>query len=101
MIKLFIFSICISFTTLAIYVCIQWQGLILHRAKTWLDKIIPPVVRKPLYDCLICMSSVWTITFWLLIRHRPEWLMLWAVLIVAGMNTLICLTLEKLTDYGC
>jgi hypothetical protein len=96
----FTFCIGVSLSTLAVYVCIHWQGMILNFTKPYLQRFIPAPARKPVYDCLVCMSSVWTTAIWLLVYGWPQWHLLWAILIVAGMNTLLSITLEKLTDFG-
>jgi G:T-mismatch repair DNA endonuclease (very short patch repair protein) len=60
--------ICLALIITAIHVCF-WQGNILGFARIWtanqLDKYLgikwSRYVQKPLWDCLPCMSSVWTI----------------------------------------
>lgn len=95
------FCLCASLSILAIYVCINWPGMIFNRALPYLEEYTPAFIKKPLYECLICMSSVYTTLAWLLTYGTLHWQLLWAILIVAGINTLLCLTLENLTDYGC
>ncbi len=99
--QLLTFSLSVSLATLALYVCIHWPGMVLHKLKPLLQLYVPAPVKKPVYNCLVCMSSVYTTIAWLLTYGTIQWQLLWAVLIVAGINTLLCLTLENLTDYGC
>lgn len=99
--QLLTFSLSVSLATLALYICIHWPGMVLNFTKPLLQLYVPPLLKKPVYDCLICMSSVYTTLAWLLTYGTLHWQLLWAILIVAGINTLLCLTLENLTDYGC
>jgi hypothetical protein len=86
----------ISLICLAIYVIVNWDGMIFHWLNRYLDHI-PEFIQKPLCKCLICMSSVWTCTYYywhgLTIDGLIE-----SILIVAGMNTILAIILEKFTD---
>lgn len=100
-ITLLCFCIAVSLATTGLYVSMHWPGMILHPLKLKLEGRIPAPFNKPLYDCLICMSSVYSSLCWLVVHHSLHWQLLWAILIVAGLNTLICLALENLSDHGC
>lgn len=95
------FCLCASLSILAIYVCINWPGMIFNRALPYLEEYTPAFIKKPLYECLICMSSIWGGSIYLIYFKSLHLDIVWAVLIIAGINTLLCLLLEKLTDYGC
>jgi hypothetical protein len=61
-------AITISLQITAIYVLFQ-QGSLLGGVRIWVanfldkhfDKIKSIYIQKPIWDCLCCMSSVWTI----------------------------------------
>lgn len=77
-----------------------WSGNMLMHPRVWcanlLDKILGKkwsrYVQKPLWDCLPCMASVWTIVFTWSIDIK-------LILAVCGMNVLIDVVLNK-TGYG-
>lgn len=82
-------SLCIiglNFTT--------WEGELFFKLKLFLNKALPRLMRKPLYDCVMCMSSVWGFMGWLYLhRHMQvtEWLyatntILPYLLAVCGVN---------------
>ena len=88
----------ISLICLAISVCINWDGMILYWLKRYLERL-PVLLKKPLFECLICMSSLWTIVYYIVFGlpfvQLPE-----SILIVCGINTLLSIIIEKFTDYG-
>ena len=58
-------------------------------------------LSKPLYKCVVCMASLWTVLFWVLLDKPLTIHLLFAVLICAGINKILCAFLEKSTEYGC
>lgn len=48
-----------SLMILAIH-ALFWEGMILFPVARILN-YLPLVMRKPLFECMICMSSVWTV----------------------------------------
>jgi hypothetical protein len=103
MTNLFTFCLCSSLAQLAIYICINHQGMILHALQAPLNLLFEehPYIAKPLYSCVICMASVYTAFFWFLVFGSCSFKLLFAILICAGINKLLCAYLEKNTDYGC
>ena len=76
------------------------EGMIFYKCKieikSALDRLlgqeISEVISKPLFDCLICMSSFWTLALLLLvydIEIISFGLIIKTILIVAGLNTII------------
>jgi hypothetical protein len=47
------------------------------------------------------MASFWTVFIWTVQVKPVTFELLFAVLIVGGLNKLICAFLERSTDYGC
>jgi hypothetical protein len=80
-----------------------WKGMIFHKPVQWIEaKIISfcqffirkmDVARqagiafcKPLFGCLVCMSSFWTLLYWLIFGGFNPVIM---ILLVCGINTII------------
>ena len=73
------------------------QGMLLSRIRiaganildSFLDKKTSKIIQKPLWDCLVCMSSLWTI-IWLIIDGETEvTTYINTILVVCGMATII------------
>jgi hypothetical protein len=86
-------SLKISLCIVAIYECTQ-EGMIFHRARafaaTRMDRLFgcdrSEWLQMPLWGCMICMSSFWTLVF------SPVFGVAWSdipvtMLMVCGMNT--------------
>lgn len=109
----FLFSLAI----LGIYVSFQWPGMIFRPVKEKLDTLLPYMLTKPLYNCPVCMSSFWTLTLGSLCsagdlmpvpamwHGAGAWqsaaLLVLLIPVVAGINTFLCIALDKMSDYGC
>lgn len=50
---------------------------------------IKEYLRKPLFDCLPCMASIWGLIFFLCFFHFDAMLLIHFCLIVCGINTII------------
>ncbi len=81
----FVISLCIT----AVHVS-MWQGMILGGFRVEvLDKHLPELIKKPLYECLPCMASLWTLLLYPLIDSVRTPIDLLSFFIVCGINTLI------------
>ena len=69
-----------------------WEGMIFNRPAEWLgevfDKFGISILRKPIFDCLICMGGVWTLVLDPLLFGWDWWVLI-DMLAVIGLNTLI------------
>ena len=74
----------ISLICTGIHVCFM-EGMILYKLR--IDRYLPEWVVKPLYDCLPCMASFWSIV--LLWRVDIK-----AMLIICGINAIISSILQ-------
>jgi hypothetical protein len=82
-------AIILSLQITAVYIVFQ-QGMLLGdvkiKAANYFDKYLGPTksryVQKPIWDCLMCMASVWTIILTLSFNIP-------LMLLVCGINTLI------------
>jgi hypothetical protein len=101
MIDFLAFCFAASMAITAIHVSIVWDGMLLHFLDNAYTTALPAWVKKPLYDCMICMASVYTTLFWFLAGRPVGLLLLFGILTVAGMNTLVCVVLDRLSDLGC
>lgn len=101
MIDLLTFCLTTSFATIGIHGAICWQGMIFNEAKIYLDAYVPQSLQKPLYSCIICMGSIWSILGYLLlwvIHQTPFHLVLLpvAIFFVAGFNAVLSLVMAYL-----
>jgi len=83
----FIIATLISLCTTGLFAA-TWKGMIFHRPATWLKQRLPVLLFKPVCGCLICMSSIHTIIFWLFFRFNVLYIPV-IILAVAGINTVI------------
>jgi hypothetical protein len=94
-----IFALKGSLIITAIHV-LFWEGMLLEKLSRWLIWL-PKWLRKPLFECNICMASIWGTSYWLIYRE-PSIEIIPFILIVCGINTLfsgiIFLVFEKNTD---
>ena len=61
------------------------------RVRQRMDKMI----CKPLFRCAICMSSFWTVVYWMLSGFNFNVIKM--ILIVAGINTIIMALISQIT----
>jgi len=99
--ELLLFCIQVSLACLTIHVAIAHNGMIFNFLAPILETSLPEWFRKPLYECMVCMCSFWTVFFWVAYVKPVSCELIFAVLIVGGINKLICAFLERSTDYGC
>ncbi|PXV61190.1 hypothetical protein CLV62_12523 [Dysgonomonas alginatilytica] len=102
-------ALVISLCCVAIHVT-TWKGMILHSTSKTLDKSLRAFFRKffymsegkswnltlylltPIYRCIICMSSFWTIMFWFFWNFNLGLM----ILVVCGINTIITAIISNL-----
>lgn len=84
--------IIISLICTALHVC-AWEGMLLHRPAEWigglLDKARLSKLRKPLFECLICMGGIYTLILDPLLFDIVWWWAIPDMLCVIGLNTLV------------
>ncbi|MFO8147976.1 MAG: hypothetical protein ACQEWG_03650 [Bacteroidota bacterium] len=81
-----------------------WKGMIFHKPKEKLENL-PSYIRKPFFECPICMTPWWGIVVYLLAHYSglPEFeklsfaRLIFTVLVSSGINTVI-LILNKIYD---
>lgn len=92
--------IIISLIITAVHVC-TWEGMLFHRPALMfgdlLDKLHLSVLRKPLFECLICMGGVYTLGIYPLL-YGLSWQIVPVMLGVIGMNTLIAAAICRLHE---
>lgn len=100
--QLLTFCVCTSLAITAIHTVVTRPGMLLYGVSQLFERVnMYSWVTNPLYNCMICMSSLWTTIFWLAALRPVSLTLLFAILIVAGINTIICAVLDYLSDYGC
>lgn len=89
LIKIMFTSVIISLITVAIYAT-TWPGMIFHNPASGIKNLLEGkklgILYKPLFGCLICMSSFWTFVAWLLANGSFH--LVWVMLCVAGINVI-------------
>ena len=76
-----------------------WDGMIFHRPAELLgellDRFHATFLRKPLWECNICMGGIWTLVLDPLLFGWSWWVLV-DMLCVIGLNTLIASALSRL-----
>ena len=82
------------------------NGMILFKLRCLLETLIfilPTNIylwlRKPLFDCLFCMSSIWGFVFTLQVFSFSQ-KYLYLLLVIGGINYLLQLIINKLLNEG-
>lgn len=92
--------ITISLIITAVHVS-TWDGMLLHRPALLLgdllDRLHLTVLRKPLFECLICMGGIYTLILYPLL-FGLSWYVLPAMLGVIGTNSLISAVICRLNE---
>ena len=65
-----------------------WPGMLFVGFRKYLDRL-PGFMRKPLFDCMICMSSVWGTFFFLCVNKVLSIGLIPHVLAVCGLNVIL------------
>ena len=76
-----------------------WDGMIFHRPAEWLGGVLDSFrisfLRKPLFECLICMGGIYTLVLDTLL-FGASWWVLADMLAVIGLNAIISTLLCQL-----
>lgn len=78
-----------SLAIAALHYMIVWEGMILYPLKKHLQKL-PLLIRKPLFECLFCMASIWgTASLFFVFKIQFNEYFILCLFAIAGMNLLI------------
>ena len=78
-----------SLSIAALHYMIIWEGMILYPLKKHLQKL-PLLIRKPLFECLFCMGSIWgAISLFFVFKLQFNEYFILCLFAIAGMNLLI------------
>lgn len=86
--ELLLYSIQASLIITAVYMMLK-DGMLLGFFRPHLEKIESDFVRKPLFECIICMASIWGLISWFLFFGGWSWDIPQYLLMTCGINTLI------------
>lgn len=93
----------ISLIITAIHVS-MWQGMIFGWLRIYVSNLIDKLygefgywIKKPLFDCLICMSGIWTLLLYPTL-FGFDFNIIKTILLVIGINTLIAGLISRLYD---
>ena len=85
----------VSLIITGFYIACQ-SGYVLEYPKGWIQTLLDKVfgkyskyIQKPLFGCMLCMSSVWTISLSLVFGWFTLFELPFAILIVCAINALI------------
>jgi hypothetical protein len=76
--------IIISLSIFGLHYAINGEGMIFNFLVPTLEKL-PSLIRKPLFECVVCMASFWSCAFWVFIDFN----LAVTILAVAGLNSLL------------
>lgn len=88
-----------SLGIMGVWAAVQ-PDMILHKIVCWLDGFLPNIIGKPLYDCLICMSSFWGGVYIVSVIVYKLWYV-WLILALAGLAWLTCVILSRFDENSC
>jgi len=78
-----------------------WEGMIFYKPAEalgeWLDALRLGILRKPLFECLICMGGIYTIIIDPILFGLSWWVLV-DMLSVIGLNTLISAVICRLNE---
>ena len=84
--QLLTFCFCTSLAITAIHTVVTRPGMLLYGVSQMFERVnMYSWVTNPLYNCMICMSSLWTTIFWLAALRPVSLTLLFAILIVWNM----------------
>jgi hypothetical protein len=88
-------TLLISLICLAIYLAINWSGMLLHFLAPHVDKL-PNFVKKPLCSCLPCMGGLYSFTILIVAQRGLNLAFAVTVLSVIGLNGIIALFIRAI-----
>lgn len=84
-----------AFVIIFIHLCFQ-DGMILAPVRRLMDKFITSeYIRKPLYECPVCMSGIYTLSFWILEGNAVSTDVLWAIGVTGGIVAVLSPFVEQ------
>lgn len=86
---LLVHSFIVAFICIAIHIIFTWKGMLFYPVGKWLQLRLNKYIKKPLFDCPMCMSSFWTLMYWLYMGAPICDITFVMMLVVCGINTLL------------
>jgi hypothetical protein len=74
----------ISLSIFGLHYAMNGDGMILNIVPDLLFWL-PEFIRKPLFECVVCMASFWSLVFWFFLDFN----LIITILAVAGLNSLL------------
>jgi hypothetical protein len=94
-----VFCLCVSLSCVGLYIAFNGPGMIFNSLANWLTIHLPEYVRKPLFDCLTCMGSFWTLLWWVAVfGFTFNWWLPFCVFIVVGTNAIATLFVSYIIE---
>jgi uncharacterized membrane protein YfcA len=90
-------SLCISAMITGVYIATNWPGMIFYTPARYLERRLPAHLVKPIFLCMICMSSVWTFIYRAALHIQIDWSIIVQIPMVAAINVFISQSLAIYT----
>jgi hypothetical protein len=90
-------SVILTFLVVFIHAS-MWQGMIFAKAGRLFSKL-PTYIRKPLFECIVCMAPWWGVFIYTGIWQWNVVDVLLCVIVSAGINVLISSKVEDASVY--
>lgn len=88
----------ISLYCTGLFIVMNGENMLLVPVANFLTSKLPQWICKPLYECIVCMASFWSISYWFLFVREDWHLLIPFMFIVAGINGIISAILKPLFD---
>ena len=93
-------AIVISLIITSVHVS-MWEGMIFdnlaHRLGAWLDRHRLSILRKPLFECNICMGGIYTLVIYPIL-YGLAWRILPVMLMVIGCNVIMAAIIKYIQN---
>lgn len=88
----------ISLFCTGLFIAMNGKDMLLVPAANFLSSQLPEWLCKPLFECMVCMASFWTVAYWIVFMRYDWHLILVYIPIVAGINGIISAVIKPLFD---
>ena len=98
MIELFVFCLLVSLFCTGIFIVMNGEDMLLVQVANFLSSRLAEWICKPLFECLPCMASIWSVVLWLAWQRSLSFTLLVVIPIVCGMNGIVSSIIKNLFD---
>lgn len=98
MIELFVFCLLVSLFCTGLHIIMNFDEMLLVPVANFLSTHLAEWICKPLFECLPCMASVWSVVLWLVWKGSLSFTVLFVMFVVCGMNGIVSSIIKNLFD---